>query len=263
MKLYHGIPSVCSIKVRIALAEIGLEYESVEMNLQAGVQHEPEYLELNPAGVVPTLIDEDLVVLESSLIIEYLDRVYNKGRFMPRGPAAEVEARHWLLRCIDIHAAINTLSFSTVMRDSIVSTKSPAEIEEMLAKMPDPVARMKRKGLFDNGVESGYLRQALLVLARTFKDMDVALAKGDWVSGAEFGISDIALVAYVDRLDRLGFEGLYNDANPRIAEWLERMQARPSFKAEVIAKIPASQAEKMKAGGAKFAAGICKAYAEL
>ena len=94
MKLYHGITSVCSVKVRIGLAEIGLHYDSIVLDLPNGDQHDPDYLKLNPSGVVPTLVDGDLVLVESSLILEYLDRAYNDSKLMPRGRAAEYEARH-------------------------------------------------------------------------------------------------------------------------------------------------------------------------
>ena len=61
LKLYHGITSVCSIKVRIGLAEIGLDYEDAVVDLQKGEQHDPDYVRLNPDHVVPTLVDGDRV----------------------------------------------------------------------------------------------------------------------------------------------------------------------------------------------------------
>ena len=260
LKLYHGIPSVCSIKARIALAEIGLEYESIALNLQAGEQSNPEYLELNPNGVVPTLVDGDLVVIESSLIIEYLDRAYNGGALMPKERDKEVSTRLWLLRCIDIHAAINTLSFSTVMRTNILANTSPEGIETMLARMPNSAARMKRAEILEKGLGSAYLQHACQIMKSCFTDMDAALTGTDWVCGPEFGLSDIALISYVDRLERLGFEGLYNVEFPRVAEWLARMQSRESYKVEVRDKISSAFADKIRSSGAIFAADVQAAY---
>jgi len=260
MKLYHGIPSVCSIKARIALAEIGLEYESVEMNLQAGDQMDPAYLKLNPNAVVPTLVDGALVVIESSLIIEYLDREYNQSRLMPKGREAEVAARLWLLRCIDIHAAINTLSFSTAMRDKILANTSPDGIQAMLARMPNAVARMKRAEILEKGIESGYLEQALVTMKRCFRDMEQALGQGDWVSGQAFGLPDIALISYVDRVERLGFEAIFANDTPRVADWLKRMQARDSYQVEVAGKIAAEDAAKSRDAGSKYAGAIKAAF---
>jgi len=109
MKLYHGPTSVCSQKVRLTLAEIGLDYESQELNLQRGDQFDPGYMRLNPEAVVPTLIDADLALVESSLIAEYLDKTYNAGRLMPDAADLEARTRLWLLRSLTAHAAINSL----------------------------------------------------------------------------------------------------------------------------------------------------------
>ena len=127
LKLYHGATSVCSQKVRVALAEIDLDYESELLDLQKGDQFAPDYMRLNPDAVVPTLVDGSLVLVESSLIAEYLDTTYNSSRLMPEDPALEARTRHWLLRCLAVHDAINTLTFSTANRDKILASKTPDE----------------------------------------------------------------------------------------------------------------------------------------
>ncbi|MBL1242070.1 MAG: glutathione S-transferase N-terminal domain-containing protein, partial [OCS116 cluster bacterium] len=66
MELYHNDMSVCSQKVRVTLAEKGLEATKHHLDLGAGDSHTPEYLALNPKGVVPTLIDNDKVIIEST-----------------------------------------------------------------------------------------------------------------------------------------------------------------------------------------------------
>ncbi len=252
MRLYHGITSVCSIKVRIGLAEVGLDYDSQTLNLQQGDQHDADYVALNPDAVVPTLVDGDLVLVESSLILEYLDREYNNGQLMPSGRAAEAAARHWLLKCLAIHDAINSLTFSTAFRDRTLANKSAEEIAASLARMPDPVKRLKRKDLLENGLNSVHVSQALRILRRTFAEMDAALERSGWISGPDFGISDIALVSYVDRLERLGFGGMLEEPAPRIAGWLSAMQARASYRSEVSGRIDHAQAEKMRASGGKY-----------
>lgn len=252
MKLYHGITSVCSVKVRICLAEIGLDYESIVIDLPKGEQFNPEYLKINPDAVVPTLIDRDLVVFESSLILEYLDREYNDSQLMPKGRVAEVNARHWLLRCLAVHDAINTLSFSTAYRDRTLSTKTPEEIASSLASMPDPVKRMKRKNLLDDGLASVFVQQALRNLHSIFDDMTAILVETEWLSGKEFGIVDIALVSYIDRVQRLGFEGIWTSSRPEIGNWLTTMQARPSYEIEVLDKIDADAAAKQRQDGSKY-----------
>jgi glutathione S-transferase len=251
LKLYHGNTSVCSQKVRVALAEIGLSYESVLLDLPKGDQFAPEYMRLNPSAVVPTLVTDDLVLVESSLIAEYLDKTYNGGQFMPGTAKLEARVRLWLLRCLTVHAAINSLSFATLMRDKILETKTPAEIEAAIARMPDPIQRSKRRDLYANGLKSDYVEQALRHLHRTFSDMTADIGGGIWVSGPDFGLADIALVSYVDRLGRLGFEGLWTDAFPAVGSWLEAMKARPSYAPAIRDFIPDAVSQSQRAGGAK------------
>jgi glutathione S-transferase len=67
IELYHFALSTCSQKVRLVLAEKRLEFVSREVNLMAGEQHDPEYVKLNPKHVVPTLVHDGRVLVESSL----------------------------------------------------------------------------------------------------------------------------------------------------------------------------------------------------
>ncbi|OSP54879.1 glutathione S-transferase family protein [Pseudoruegeria sp. SK021] len=252
LKLYNSTTSVCSIKVRIGLAEIGRAYEDLQVNLQIGEQFDPAFMALNPSAAVPVLIDDDLVLVESSLILEYLDQTYNGARLMPQDRAGQVAARHWLLRCLNIHGAINTLTFSTVNRARILATKTPEEIETAIARMPDPVARVKRRDLYATGLQSPYVAQGLMQLRRAFADMNSALSRHTWISGPDFGIVDIALVSYVDRLERLGFDGLWTKDTPRVGDWLAAMQARPSYQVEVAAKIDPAAAAAMRQEGTEI-----------
>ncbi len=261
LKLYHFPTSVCSIKVRLSLAEIGLEYEETLINLPKGEQHEPEYLALNPDGVVPTLIDDDLVIVESSLILEYLDRQYNGAGLMPDGREGEVAARGWLLRTLSVHAAINSLTFSTGARDLTLATKTPDEIKAALDKMPDPIFRLKRADLTENGLVSPFVRQALQVLRRTFADMDKTLASGPWITGMDHGIADVALLSYIDRLERLGFEGLWADSTPRIGDWLLRMQDRPSYELAVRRQIDEDSAKRTRQAAEKHWPALARLWA--
>lgn len=77
-------------KVRIALAELQLEYKTVDTEL--GEKH-PDVIRLSPTGNVPVLVDGNTVIWESSVILDYLDRCYAPGRLIPAEPAAESRIR--------------------------------------------------------------------------------------------------------------------------------------------------------------------------
>ena len=261
LRLYHGPTSVCSQKVRLTLAEIGLGYESELLDLQKGEQYDPAYMRLNPEGVVPTLIDGDLVLVESSLIAEYLDKVYNGGGLMPVNVALEFRVRHWLLRCLSVHEAINTLSFSTFMRDKI-RDKSHEEIEQIIARIPDPVNRAKRRDLYANGLESIYVKQALRHIHRVFKDASTHIGDGTWISGPAFGLADIGLAPYIDRIDRLGFSELWAKEFPTVGQWLETIKQRPSYAPAIEAFVPEPVANSQRASGARHWTELSRLWQE-
>lgn len=232
--LYHGTRSVCSGKVRVALAEKGLAYESRVVDLYAGEQFSPWYLRLNPAGVVPTLVGDEGPITESSVIVQYVDDLSDESPLMPFDPYAAALARRYLLRCLDIHAATNSLTFAVAGRFRELK-KSESEREAGYARMPSPAAAAKRRDLVDNGVNSAFVDGAVRSFAALFKDMDADLGKrGDWVLG-RFSLADIALIAYVDRLDRLGLNRFWTVAHPAVDGWLERFKQRPSYAAGIEA----------------------------
>src|ERR687883_841046 len=85
LELYHSVNSVCAQKVRVVLAEKGLEYREHLMTLR-GDQFDPAYMKLNPNAVVPTLVHDGRTVIESSVILYYLDEAFPATPLMPRDP---------------------------------------------------------------------------------------------------------------------------------------------------------------------------------
>ncbi|MGP1676685.1 MAG: glutathione S-transferase family protein [Burkholderiales bacterium] len=83
VELYHSTHSTCSQKVRICLAEKGLAWTGHHLNLRRFDQLKPEFLALNPAGVVPVLVDGGQVLIESRIINEYLEGAYAQPRLCP------------------------------------------------------------------------------------------------------------------------------------------------------------------------------------
>ena len=81
--LYDFGNSVCCQKVRITLVEKGLTWEARRVDLFKTEQYDPEYLKLNPKGVVPTLVHDGTPVIESTLICEYIDDTFPEPPLMP------------------------------------------------------------------------------------------------------------------------------------------------------------------------------------
>jgi glutathione S-transferase len=93
-KLYNAPQSTCSQRVRFVLNAKSLPFAEVKLNLLDGDQLKPDYLKLNPNGVVPTLDHDGNIVIDSSVIIEYLDEVAPETEnFTPADPVARTHAR--------------------------------------------------------------------------------------------------------------------------------------------------------------------------
>ena len=135
LELYHGYTSVCAQKVRLVLAEKGLEWNSHVMLLN-GDHLEPDYLKLNPNGVVPTLVHDGNVIVESTVIMHYLDDLFPTPPLMPRDPLDRTRA-HLFKKLMDeyIHPACIVFTFATANRGPLASL-SQEQRDVQLARMP-------------------------------------------------------------------------------------------------------------------------------
>lgn len=96
LTLYHAHHSTCSQKVRLVLHEKGLQFESITLDLAKKDQLKPEYLAINPNGVVPTLVDDGVPIIESSVICEYLDEKYPQNSMTPSDIIERARMRAWM-----------------------------------------------------------------------------------------------------------------------------------------------------------------------
>ncbi len=96
MKLYEFAPTR-SIRVRWTLQELGVPFEAVTVNLIAGDHRKPEFLQLNPAGKLPVLVDGDVTLSESVAIVTYLGEKYADKGFIPRDLKQRAELNRWLM----------------------------------------------------------------------------------------------------------------------------------------------------------------------
>jgi glutathione S-transferase len=96
MKLY-GFGPTRSLRALWSLKELGLEFEFIPVNLQAGEHKRPEFLALNPAGKVPVLVDGDLVLTESAAIVLYLAEKYPEKKLMPKDLQQRAQVYRWIM----------------------------------------------------------------------------------------------------------------------------------------------------------------------
>ena len=233
LALYHNDMSSCAQKVRLCLAEKGLEWENRHLNLRAGEHQQDWYIKLNPRAVVPTLIDGDIVVPESNVINEYLDERFPDPPLKPADPFGRAKMRLWTKQLDEgVHdAGIAVLSFALAFRHQYLTRGEAGK--QMLESIPDPIKRERRRDVIEKGLDSPFFRSAILRLLELYRDMDRTLGQHAWLAGDAYTIADAAFTPYVVRLDHLDVLGLL-DGTPRVADWYRRIKARPSFQDAIV-----------------------------
>jgi glutathione S-transferase len=236
LELYHSVNSVCAQKVRVVLAEKDLQYREHLMTLR-GDQFEPKYMQLNPNAVVPTLVHDGRPVIESSVILYYLDEAFPEPALMPRDLHERALVRQYN-KLVDeyVHNSCTILTFATAFRPWFAGL-SGEEIEQRLAKSPSKQRTEYKRDVALHGLESKYVRDAVGNHAKLLTLMDTTLATGaPWLAGQHFSLADAAVIPYILRLDLLRLEKMWQKL-PRIGEWYERMRARASVKKELIERM--------------------------
>ena len=95
LELYHNDMSTCAQKVRATLAEKDIVWDGHELNLRTGEQHKPQFLKLNPRGVVPVLVHGSNVIIESNIIMEYVEDAFpDTKRLMPSSAFGKAAVRN-------------------------------------------------------------------------------------------------------------------------------------------------------------------------
>ena len=232
LELYHSVNSVCAQKVRVVLAEKGLEYREHLMTLR-GDQFDERYMKLNPNAVVPTLVHDGRPVIESSVILYYLDEAFPNPRLMPKDLHLRARVRQFN-KLIDeyVHNSCTILTFATAFRPWFAGL-SGEEIEQRLAKSPSRQRTEYKRDVALHGLDSKYVKDALGQHEKLLKAMDAALVEGPWLAGGEFSLADAAVIPYLLRLDLLHLKNLWQQL-PSIEAWYQRMRSRPSVKKELL-----------------------------
>ncbi|MDJ0927352.1 MAG: glutathione S-transferase family protein [Gammaproteobacteria bacterium] len=250
--LYHHGMSVCAAKVRMAFAEKGIDWEGRYVDIRAGESHTPEYLSLNPKGVVPTLIHDDTVIVESTVICEYIQDAFDGPDLAPTDAASRAWMRNWTKRIDEgLHfPATAALTFVIAGRPGLPKAVERFTPGMAMATDPEPTAPGRLRDLLEaTGISASTLRAALRTFDKAIADMEAALKGQPWLAGETFSLADISFAPYVTRLDCLQLGWLW-DHRPAVADWYQRMGSRPSHKLAITDWFdPIEEIEAMKRNG--------------
>src|SRR5260221_1979236 len=212
MLLYSGPLSLFSRKVEIALNEKGLAFDRVMVPFSQAAGYAPKHpavLAANPKGQVPVLVDGDLTLFDSTLILEYLEDAYPVPPLYPAGAAARA-------RCRRLELTADEILLPPLVK--LMARTTPPD--------PDPERQRAR--------EAEATRAEATILER-YAGLEAELAGQDYFC-RDFSVADIAL--FMTLLFVLRLAGPRLAGHPALAAWYARMGARPAV-ASAAAEIAA------------------------
>lgn len=226
LHLFHFGMSNCSQRVRIMLEEKGLEWTSHYVDIPKGDNLTEFYQGINPNGVVPTLVHDGRVIIESTDILAYLDTLDSARPGLFDGPDIDDHLRDQLIeRANEAQTHIKVLSFEYLFKP--IAKKSRSELEELDSKLRNrELLEFHRRFSSKEGLAPETLWQSICTMHEHLHCLDVNLQANAWLAGNSFSIADIAWIVNVHRLQLMHFP---MDDYPSVLAWSNALRARPSY----------------------------------
>jgi len=207
LELYHHGSSVCAAKVRMYMHEKDLEWEGHYIDILKGDQFDPEYLKLNPKAVVPTLVYDDNVICDSTVICEYIEDVFSDHPLRPTDALGHARVLYWT-KAVDeeLHPACGFVTFLCSHRH-IVLRLGEEGVQKFLDSTPALSVTANwheiKKDIVINGFNAVGAEDKLKLYDLYLQKMEETLGTRTWLAGDNFTFADIALTPYVNRLDMM------------------------------------------------------------
>ncbi|WP_077963604.1 glutathione S-transferase family protein [Ensifer adhaerens] len=225
--LYNAPQSTCSQRVRYVLNAKGLAFKEHKLDLFTGDQLKPEYLAINPNGVVPSLVHQGRAVTDSAVIMEYLEDILPGGlrpqdafgaakmrammRFIDEVPTPAVRVPSYNLAFLPHYQAMTAEEFQAVC------DAKPLRREFLM--------KMGRTGFPEQEMNEalGRLQRGVQRMAAWLSDNG-----GPWVMGDQLTLADIAIMPVIVRMDDIGLSSMWAEM-PVIQSWLDAIRATGAF----------------------------------
>src|SRR6187551_3968784 len=203
-RLYNAPQSTCSQRVRFVFNAKKLPFEEVKLNLLEGDQLKPDYLKLNPYGVVPTLDHDGAIIIDSTVIIEYLDEIEPDVSFTPENSVGRARMRALMHFIDEMPAAavrVPTFNLAFLPRFQKMSREDFVAMAES-----KPLRREFMLTMGQTGFPKSEMDAALGRLRRAYERMDaeIAASGGPWLLGERITLADVAVMPALVRMHDLG-----------------------------------------------------------
>lgn len=234
--LLHFQGSSCSQKVRIFLAEKGIAWESHPIDLLRQVHTTPWFLGINPRGVVPVLVHDGVVHVESNDIMEYLDELPSPiPSFFPQNMSERTRVRESLALEDSLHMDLRTITMGFLV--PYVLARKSSKVLDAYEKSGAPDAKRDKeiawwRAFAQDGVRPDQAQAAVHAFAAAFETLEQWLRANTWLIGQRISVLE---VAWFISLHRLVCAGYPIKRHPRLKTHYESLLKRPSFAQEIRA----------------------------
>ncbi|MBL8550557.1 MAG: glutathione S-transferase family protein [Hyphomonadaceae bacterium] len=231
LHLYHSGASNCAMRVRMTLEEKGLPWVSHHLDILKKEHLTPEYFGINPKGLVPTLVDDGVVITESDDIIDYLDKKFPDPPLRPTDERLVERMYYWLKLATDIHVpAVKTYIYDKKIRHFMKQSDAERTLYEELQTNQELLDFHHKSTT--NTFSEPELRRAKQILDECFDEVERSLGGSEWMVGETLTLADIAWVPLYFTLRELA--GYPFESYPNVLAWSKRLSARPSYQKAVI-----------------------------
>ncbi len=229
LELYNFPQSTCSQKVRLTLWEKQIEFVDRPVDSTKREHLSEWYLKLNPNGVVPTLIHDGAVIIDSSVIMEYLEDVFPGRPLSPDDPVSRAHMRKWLRYFEEVPTpAVRVPSFNQYLSKRF-DKMSQEQFETFVENHPIR-KQFYKKMRKEQGFDERETDSAIDRLRQTLSRMEKGLTEsgGPWLMGKMLTLADYCIAPTIERMSDLGLSSLWEDC-PLVQTWFERIKARPAY----------------------------------
>lgn len=233
LHLYHGAISNCSMRVRMTLIEKGLDWTSHHLDLLKKENISDDYFGINPNGLVPTLVHDGTVHIESNDIIDYLDETFPEPTL--RASENEGEMLEWLRLAGSIHVpAIKPYVYATRIAQKVKKTAAEEKKYGELQANED-LKKFHSKHAGGAAFSDEDIASSKEVLAASFTKLENALAGQEWIMGDQYTLADISWIPVNFVLKGCGYPF---ENYPNIQRWSETFHAKKSFQEGILEWCP-------------------------
>ena len=227
--------SACSMKTRIYLNLKKIPFTSHQINLSAGENFSEWFQGINPRSLVPVLIHDGEVHIESNDILEYLEGCFKESPLIPENMEEKIKE---LLKFEDnLHVDIRNITFKFLVprflnkgKSVQPKAKNKATLNGELDSMDD-VNRNFWEHYEKYGITDEDASRSLIRFRTALEDLNDQLEDSPYILGAELSLVDIAWLIYATRIQHANYP--LQRLHPNVSGWYERLYANVLFRKEV------------------------------